>query len=190
MCGLQPALGPGLLQVLHFLAWAYPFMTGLALFIAFVLELGGPHSRVPEMRVGLYLFANAALSYALKHLVNSPRPNGMARGFPSAHSCWAWGLSTMAVIEILRERAVSQKSPRLTRGFSRPALLIVSAIFVSWSRIETLAHTLIQVIAGAIIGVVSAVFWSLASWATGEVLESTLCGIWDKLSNWLWNAHT
>lgn len=183
--GRPGGAGGTLLRFLHTLAWAYPFLTGPALFLAFALGAGGPRLRRPTMRVGLYLFGNAALSYGLKHLVNSPRPDGSGRGFPSAHSCWAWGLSAMALIEELRNTRRGASSGvwvgRGLRGMAFHALLLVATVFVSWSRVETQAHTPVQVVAGAVVGVLSAVCWSLASWATGEALEIFACQAWDAL---------
>lgn len=75
------------------------------------------------------------------------RPNGIPGGFPSGHTTHAFTMAFLLAVFY----------PRLSW------LWYGSAVAISWSRIETSAHTGLQVTAGVIIGI-SLAWFSVNNW--------------------------
>ncbi len=80
------------------------------------------------------------ITYGLKYTIPEKRPNGGAHSFPSAHTSISF-----AMAEFLRERY----------GWAPGIVGYVGASFVAYSRVESKAHFTHDVLAGAVIGVVS-----------------------------------
>ena len=96
-------------------------------------------------RVGTVAFLKSAvvttgLTYALKLAVQERRPNGGTRSFPSGHTSISF-----CSAEFARERY----------GWQPAIPEYLAATFVAYSRVEVKEHYVHDVLAGAIIGIVS-----------------------------------
>jgi len=80
------------------------------------------------------------ITYALKYSINAKRPNGGEHSFPSGHSSAAFS-------------GASFLQRRYGWKYGLPAYLIAS--FVAWSRVYTKNHYVHDVVAGALIGIIS-----------------------------------
>jgi membrane-associated phospholipid phosphatase len=70
-------------------------------------------------------------------------------GMPSGHSQSAWFFTVFAILYVLDKKA-SFLSPK---KYGIIALLIIMAIFISYSRVRNNCHTIEQVIVGGLIGI-------------------------------------
>jgi membrane-associated phospholipid phosphatase len=86
------------------------------------------------------LASTLAVTYGLKYSVRETRPDGGTQSFPSAHTSAA--VCGAAFLDI-----------RYGPGYGIPAY--GAAALVGWSRIESNEHYPLDVLAGAVIGVVS-----------------------------------
>jgi membrane-associated phospholipid phosphatase len=80
------------------------------------------------------------VTYGLKYTVDETRPNGGDHSFPSAHASISFSSA-----EFIRKRY----------GWEYGVPAYVAAIFVAYSRVESREHYTHDVIAGAVIGIVS-----------------------------------
>lgn len=92
-------------------------------------------------QLGKTWVSSVALSYGLKFLVNSERPNGDNYAFPSAHTVSAF--STASYVHY-------------RYGIKRAWPAYMAAGFTAWSRIHSDEHNWEDVIGGAVIGHVMA----------------------------------
>jgi membrane-associated phospholipid phosphatase len=81
-----------------------------------------------------------AVTYGLKYAVDEKRPNGGSYSFPSAHTSISFSSA-----EFMRKRY----------GWEYGVPAYVAATFVAYSRVESREHYTHDVIAGAVIGIVS-----------------------------------
>lgn len=123
----------------------YPIYTGLMIFLWFLSSIVLRHQvSLSILRLGLVMLGNPLVSTGLKRLIKQPRPRSPEYGMPSAHTMWAFGLFLG-----VHMRQLSFPSYRYNTIFS--SLLFVSACIVGYSRIKTHAHTVGQVICGAVL---------------------------------------
>jgi membrane-associated phospholipid phosphatase len=80
------------------------------------------------------------VTYSLKYIVDETRPNGGSYSFPSAHASISFSSA-----EFIRKRY----------GWEYGVPAYVAATFVAYSRVESREHYTHDVIAGAVIGIVS-----------------------------------
>ena len=107
--------------------------------------VAGGTALVRDDREGLVQYTKSLLvtlgtTGLLKYTIDAERPNGKSHSFPSAHTSMAFSEATF-----LQQRY----------GWSSAAPAFVAASFVGWSRIESDNHYFKDVLAGAVIGVVS-----------------------------------
>lgn len=88
---------------------------------------------------------NLALTYALKYSINKKRPNGGDYSFPSGHTSSAF-------------QGASFISQRYGLEYGIPAY--IGAIFVGYSRIDAEAHYPSDVVAGALLGTLSSMYFT------------------------------
>lgn len=88
---------------------------------------------------------NLGVTYALKYSINRQRPNGGDHSFPSGHTSASF-------------QAASFIHKRYGLKYAIPAYL--TATFVGYSRVESKAHYTSDVIAGAIIGTLSSLYFT------------------------------
>jgi len=91
-------------------------------------------------------------TWAMKSYINRPRPNGGKHSFPSGHTSAAF-----------TGAAFIQK--RYGWNYGAPAY--AAAMFVGWSRIQARKHHVTDVMAGAVLGVVSAYLFTRPYEKTG-----------------------
>lgn len=89
--------------------------------------------------------STAAVSYGLKKTVRRKRPNGKDESFPSGHTSLTFSSATFM-----------QK--RYGWKYGLPAY--AAASFVGWSRVESDNHHVEDVLAGALIGTLSAYYFT------------------------------
>lgn len=92
-------------------------------------------------QLGGAMAVTVALTVALKYAVNEKRPNGEDHSFPSGHSSVAF-----SVAEFMRARY----------GWAEGGLAYGAASFVACSRVLSKQHYLHDVVAGALLGAMSA----------------------------------
>jgi membrane-associated phospholipid phosphatase len=91
-------------------------------------------------------FSNLAVTYALKAAVDKTRPDGSDNeSFPSGHSSVAF-------------QGAAFIGKRYGLKYGIPAYL--GATFVAWSRVESDNHYTVDVVAGAVIGIVSSLVFT------------------------------
>ena len=83
---------------------------------------------------------------ALKDITNRPRPSGMGSSFPSGHSTAAF--SSVALANRNLESIPMSKNVRIALQIGNELL----AAAIAWARVETNAHYLSDVLAGAALG--------------------------------------
>ena len=88
---------------------------------------------------------NASITYGLKYAVNRKRPNGEDYSFPSGH--------TSATFQ-----SASFIYKRYGLKYAIPAY--IGATFVGYSRVDSKAHYSSDVIAGAVIGTLSSLYFT------------------------------
>lgn len=86
--------------------------------------------------LGYSLFSTTATVTLLKNTMNSTRPNGGSKSFPSGHTAWAFSGASYIQIRYGWEHGL-------------PAYLAAGA--VGWSRVESNNHYWRDVIAGAVL---------------------------------------
>ncbi|MDE6484805.1 MAG: phosphatase PAP2 family protein [Duncaniella sp.] len=116
--------------------------------LPWILKAAGVSTRSSWARMGVAqgsgIVINAALVWGLKHIVDSPRPNGTdSRSFPSGHSAWAFAGAAMI------ERELGMNSAWYTWG----AYAFASAI--AMERVIDAHHYPTDVAAGASIGILA-----------------------------------
>ena len=89
--------------------------------------------------------ASTAITHALKYSVNEKRPNGGKHSFPSGHTSISFAASTYMW-------------KRYGYEYGLPMTLLAG--YVGYSRVETRAHFIHDVVVGAIIGVGTSVFFT------------------------------
>ena len=106
------------------------------------------HDDIPGLEeLGVTLAGSQATTEVLKRVVNSPRPDGTGRGFPSGHTSVVF-----ASAGYVRERYGWQES--------LPFYALATA--TAWSRVHTHHHFTKDVIGGALVGEGSAIL--VARW--------------------------
>lgn len=116
--------------------------------VPWILKAAGVPTRSSWTRMGVAqgsgIVINAAIVWGLKHIVDSPRPDGTnSRSFPSGHSAWAFAGATMI------ERELGGTSSWYTWG----AYTFASAI--AMERVIDSHHYPTDVVAGASIGILA-----------------------------------
>ena len=91
------------------------------------------------------IFANLAVTYGLKNVVNKKRPNGSDQSFPSGHTSTAF-------------QGAAFIHKRYGLKYAVPAY--IGASFVGYSRVESDNHYTEDVIAGAAIGAISSFYFT------------------------------
>jgi len=101
----------------------------------------------PDGRMQFYksFFTNFAATHALKHLIDKKRPNGSGLGFPSGHTSASF-------------QGASFIHKRYGWKYSIPAY--AAATFVGYSRVEADRHYVIDVVAGAALGMATSFFFT------------------------------
>lgn len=94
----------------------------------------------PRHDLTLAILRTETISYGLKYAVDSERPNGKEGSFPSSHTS-----TTFAGAEFIRKQY----------GWRWGAPAYLAAGYVGWSRVETGDHWWQDVLAGAVIGMLS-----------------------------------
>ncbi len=94
----------------------------------------------PRHDLALAILRTETISYGLKFAVDSERPNGKEGSFPSSHTA-----TTFAGAEFIRKEY----------GWRWGAPAYLAASYVGWSRVETGDHWWRDVLAGAVIGMLS-----------------------------------
>ncbi|TNJ28165.1 Dolichyldiphosphatase [Giardia muris] len=123
----------------------YPIYTGLGIFLWFFFTvLLRRQVSVSLLMLGLVMLGNPVVSTGLKHLIKQSRPCSPEYGMPSAHTMWAFGL-------FLGVHKRQSSSPSRRYDFISSSLLFTSACIVGYSRVKTRAHTMEQVVCGAIL---------------------------------------
>jgi hypothetical protein len=97
-------------------------------------------SGAPRHDLLLALGRTEVVTYGLKYSIDTERPNGSGQSFPSGHTAIAFSGA-----EFIRKQ--------YGWGWGVPAY--VTAGFVGWSRVQTRNHWTHDVLAGALIGVLS-----------------------------------
>ena len=100
-----------------------------------------------EGRVQFYksFATNLAVTYALKYATDKKRPNGDDYSFPSGHASVTFASSTFI-------------HKRYGFNYALPAYL--ASAFTGYSRVESDNHYTIDVLAGAVVGVLSSYFFT------------------------------
>jgi membrane-associated phospholipid phosphatase len=88
---------------------------------------------------------NMAITYGLKYSVDKKRPNGDDYSFPSGHTSVTFASSTFI-------------HKRYGFNYALPAYL--ASAFTGYSRVESDNHYTIDVLAGAVVGVLSSYFFT------------------------------
>jgi len=119
-------------------------LAGNIVLVSLTVAAGG-NTLVRDDREGMVQYTKSLLvtlgtTGLLKYTIDAERPNGKSHSFPSAHTSMAFSGATF-----LQQRY----------GWSSGAPAFVAASFVGWSRIESDNHYFKDVLAGAVIGVVS-----------------------------------
>jgi len=109
-------------------------------------------------QLGKVLLSTAAVTGGLKLAVNEKAPNGDDYAFPSMHTSVAFA-------------GASFLQRRYGWGYGAPAYL--AAGFVGYSRVETDHHRVHDVLAGAVIGIVSNLIFTTSF---GEVSAAPMVG--------------
>lgn len=94
----------------------------------------------PRHDLALAILRTGTITYGLKYTVDSERPNGKDGSFPSGHTA-----TTFAGAEFIRKEY----------GWRWGAPVYLAAGYVGWSRVETGDHWWQDVLAGAVIGMLS-----------------------------------
>lgn len=89
--------------------------------------------------------SNVALTYALKYVINRERPNGEDYSFPSGHTSVCFQASTFI-------------HKRYGFSYAIPAYLLAS--FVGYGRVKTDEHYIGDVLAGALVGSLSSLYFT------------------------------
>jgi len=97
--------------------------------------------------LGATLLLSQGTTELLKHVVDSPRPDGTGQGFPSGHTSVVF-----ASAGYVRQRY----------GWQESAPFYVLATVTAWSRVHTNHHFTKDVVGGAVIGEASAIL--MARW--------------------------
>jgi membrane-associated phospholipid phosphatase len=97
--------------------------------------------------LGVTLLLSQGTTEALKHIVDSPRPDGTGQGFPSGHTSIVFG---------------SAGYVRQRYGWQESVPFYVLATATAWSRVHTHHHFTKDVVGGAVIGEASAIL--VARW--------------------------
>lgn len=171
-------------------AFAYSSLIPLVILIGFsTLILFRRDLQTLFFFVGIIL--SELVNYVLKHLIQEPRPMSRATyytefGMPSSHSQLVWFFSTYVALFLFLKLYSSNNANSSIENLTK--ILIVSGCFlmaalVSFSRVYLQYHTVIQVIAGAIIGSILAIIWftftncvfvdyfsQITSWKISELL--------------------
>jgi len=92
------------------------------------------------LQLGESLAVTLGVTYALKYSINEQRPNGGSQSFPSGHTSVSFSAA-----EFMRKRY----------GWEYGVPAYAAATFVAYSRVESRAHYLHDVMAGAGIGILS-----------------------------------
>lgn len=122
---------------------------GILFWVAYKKKCKSLFALVLKVDVAVWVIVHALKEFDLGEL--SMRPTGTPDGFPSGHTTHAFTMAFM----------LSVFYPRLAW------LWYGCAVVISWSRIETSAHTGLQVTAGVIIGIALAWF-SVDNWLKRE----------------------
>ena len=110
------------------------------------------------------------VTYGLKYTVDETRPSGSSRSFPSAHTSISFSSA-----EFIRKRY----------GWEVGAPAYAAATFVAYSRVESREHYTHDVLAGAVIGIVSSYLlttpfqgWEIRSVIDGKYFGVRIAGNW------------
>jgi len=107
----------------------------LGLPVVFLLD-DDPTHRETGRRMADALIMDAAITQALKWVVNSPRPHGGSQGFPSGHASLAFATATSLA----------------TREPHAAWIALPLAAVAGWTQVEIEEHTWEQFLAGAALG--------------------------------------
>jgi membrane-associated phospholipid phosphatase len=105
-----------------------------------------------DLRFLIIVIITIIIVFILQAITKDPRPNGKGYGFPSAHAT----ITILLTIWIIRELKNREVKEEILAVIS--IILIIFLILVCISRVQGGYHTVIQVIAGVILGTIAYIF--------------------------------